>query len=395
MPSYVDIAGWINNTYEDRSRAAQYDSRKRSRALAEMDTNANPTTRAPKRTRANKTATTPLADNDENADLIDTDQTPRATILSAYPLLPHAPSFTLPPATTGSQQWYSNDAGSSANSDTSGQSGSSKRRKRSESPQKQIAARRFAVYPIQYATISPLSALPEDVKSLVRPIKPISQNIAVLPSTPHTPEMETVVGDGEPEDDLPLFRDLFHKDAERQTVPCLADVQRLVEEAAYNQDNGALEATWNCHVLFPVLEMARKHCRYRHQLRWCNITPAAIHPKSLVPDQRDNEKIQPRKVDFCLSVQLDEEVQRRLALENVQLNQTDYGPPSSTMPWCSVSKPSCSVTGDPKRGTKSPRGQKRRSNNCASYCNVPGIQPKQSHHSRSYSSKAMIGLFGA
>ena len=159
-------------------------------------------------------------------------------------------------------------------STSSSRSGNSKRSKMSNSPRKEVAARQFARYPITYAVIARLADLPEDVRTLIERMMDISDRLGVLPETSRTKEVESAIGSDIARQDERLFKNVFHSDTCRDMVPALGDVRELVQETLYNENNGALEATWNCHVHFCAMEMARRSSQYRHQVRWCNITQA-------------------------------------------------------------------------------------------------------------------------
>nr|OQO32490.1 hypothetical protein B0A51_00899 [Rachicladosporium sp. CCFEE 5018] len=318
MSSYVDIAGWVNSTTGVTSNP-DTKGRKRTRPLAEMDANAT----TPKRPNIGKPAA--LADVDgvesENAGFDDIDETPRAPRSSStLPLLPNAPVLGRPPSTSSSKRSCSEDEDNSSR--RSGQSSSSKRSERSGSPLKQSSDRQYGLYPVMYAAgdMSIPSKLPKAVVGLVKALRSIARDIAVLPLACDTPAIREAFGG------VDIEETLFHDHAAGDAAPVLEEVSDLVEKTAACKSDGAFESAWNCEVHYPLLEMARKSSRHKHTLRWHNITNASISPPSLVPYLREKEKIQSRKVDFSLSIQLPYSVKRHLAEQNLQLNQTDYGP---------------------------------------------------------------------
>ncbi|USW59736.1 hypothetical protein Slin15195_G130550 [Septoria linicola] len=320
MPSYVDIAGWVNSTNGATSIPVAR-GRKRTCPLAEIDANATATTF--KRLRIGK-PTAPAAVigvQSENADLEVIDDPPCAPrSSSALPLLSNAPVLGRPSSTSSSKWSCSEDEESSSR--RSGQSGSSKRSNRSGSPLKQSGERQSGLYPITYAAgdMNIPSKLPKAVQRLVKPLKGIARDIAVLPLASDTPAMREAIGSDDMEETL------FHDHATGDAVPALEEVIELVEKTVACKSDGAFEFAWNCEVHYPLLEMARKSSRHKHTLRWHNITNASISPPSLVPDLREREKVQSRKVEFGLALQLPYSVKRHLAQQNLQLNQSDYGP---------------------------------------------------------------------
>ena len=59
------------------------------------------------------------------------------------------------------------------------------------------------------------------------------------------------------------------------------------------------------------------------QLTNCRTT-AAIEPQELVPEITQRERVQSKKADFAISLELGEETERCLAQAGIQLNQTTY-----------------------------------------------------------------------
>ena len=53
-------------------------------------------------------------------------------------------------------------------------------------------------------------------------------------------------------------------------------------------------------------------------------TTAAIEPQELVPELTQRERVQSKKADFAISLELGEDTERRLAQAGIQLNQTTY-----------------------------------------------------------------------
>ncbi len=229
MPSYVDIAGWVDSTTGATSRPVARGC-KRTRALVEMDANATATT--PKRLRIGK-PTAPAAVigvQSENAGLDDIEDTPRAPrSSSALPLLSNAPALGRPPSTSSSKRSCSENEENSSR--RSGQSGSSKRSKRSGSPLKQSSDRQYGLYPIIYAAgdMNIPSKLPKAVEGLVKPLKGIARDIAVLPLAYDTPAMREAVGGVDMEETL------FHDHAAGDAVPALEEVSELVEKTPSTQ----------------------------------------------------------------------------------------------------------------------------------------------------------------
>lgn len=348
MPSYVDIAGWIDSIATPHFPSSVSRGRKRPREIAEMDATATAST--PKRIRTGKhiatsTSVTPatsigIHSEHENAppeEEVD-DDTPRGPrTSSALPLLSKAPILNRPPSTpsSNSKRSYSEDDDSSSH--RSGRSGDSKRSRRTGSSLKQSSDRQYALYPIRTAVadMENVSMLSKALQDLARPLKAISRDIAVLPRACDTPAMRKAVvvedvgesvfrGDGaECAGNMSSAGDLG------DTITPLEAVHELVRKAAHCKRDGAYESAWNCEVHYPLLEMARRCSRHADKVSWHNITNACIHPASLVPSLRDKEKVQSRKVDFGLSIQLSYLMKKRLAQygqRGLQLNQTDYRP---------------------------------------------------------------------
>ena len=321
MPSSIEIETWASGVCGAESPPlAPARKRKRSSILTEMDPNIPLTTPQKRRNRAQELNHD--TSRDHEASLVDVDETPKAKVqpTTSLKLRDDAPLFDPARQVKRSHSEDDDDSTSSSRSENS------KRSRRSNSPRKEIAARQFARYPITYAVIARLADLPEDVRTLMEPMLDISERVGVLPETSRTREVEAAIGSGVARRDERLFKNVFHNDPCRDMVPALDDVRELAQETLYNEDNGALEATWNCHVHFCAMEMARRCSQYRHQARWCNITQARIEPQFLLSELRDDERVRTRKVDFGLAILLNSQMQKALYQERVQLNQTLYGP---------------------------------------------------------------------
>ncbi|SMR64934.1 unnamed protein product [Zymoseptoria tritici ST99CH_3D1] len=292
---------------------------KHKRALAEMDVNAEMGT--PKRRAAsNAKVGTP---GDAPFDIPTTDTTPRP--VSRIPLLSDAPE---PPDFRQTKRARDHiDSESSAHSSTA--SGSKKSR-RSESPQKEMALRGMNIqYPVAQASLvnpEDLTSAPEDVRSLAELMYSVKDSVDILPRAANTPEWRAALTSGSDQRDQRNFQTLFRADDPANDhvdfLPDKTHLCELVEEARENMIRFASEPAWNSSVHHPLLNTSLRGAR--HNFRFDNITTARIVPAALLPVPADTS--QSRKVDFCLTFKVPDDIKRRLGARDIHLNQTDYTP---------------------------------------------------------------------
>ncbi|SMR65007.1 unnamed protein product [Zymoseptoria tritici ST99CH_3D1] len=345
MPSYIDIARWVQDSVDTTTittttttAASLPPARYRhKRVLAEMDANADRNT--PKKRRAlnkqdDNVLLIPADEDEENVD-VDVNVTPRPLqqppplLHSQLPisrtnlsLVDSAPNF--PPRRPDDR---SNKRSMADDATSSTSARSSKASRRLASPQKEAAARAFALYPVAQGTLAVLGEdTPQDVLDLVDKMEGVRDNRRILPKSQDNPEWRRALQTRKPQHDAHVLRTIFKDvDVAGEPAPDRQHLARLVCKAEQHRVRGASEAAWNSAVHHPLLEASLVDSRFDADFRFENITTATISPLALPPSVFSAGG-DARKVDFCLAFDIPPDLKAVLVERQVHLNQTEYTP---------------------------------------------------------------------
>jgi hypothetical protein len=204
-----------------------------------------------------------------------------------------------------------------------------KRKRGSRSPTKRLTDREYSnVLPTQRRPIKSLEEIPASLHLMIKTLTGLGKGKGVL----HERDAELLPrlsGGLDPEMDAAMLargEAAAVRDQLGQAVPW-ETVSHLERKAERNFKDGSPESAWNVEVHGPLLDAALLTSSHRHLLDVRDITTARIHPASLLGDATvTNKAVESKRVDFCVSVQLDLARYKPALHRIASLNHTDYNP---------------------------------------------------------------------
>ncbi|KXS93975.1 hypothetical protein AC579_2072 [Pseudocercospora musae] len=333
-----EIEKWLESAAPTRARPLN----PKKRALIEMSANATPQpSRKAKARRIDEGCdkVDVFVDREGSEEEIETPRPPMPMPMRAMPPLPQGtPSAT--PILSPTQK-SRHDADSRSRSQSHSQSevsvgtGSSVggKRKRTGSPTKKWSDQLVAQYPVRRQPVQRIPDLPPDLQELVLAMHEIKYMRGIL----HERHIvwKGDVGPGVPREDDNMFTQTAEEGEKRDqlgTVPDLAWARKRFERAQHCLARVFAEAEWNCFVYSRLLEKALEGTRYNTRANCAYIPSARIHPPDLVPLATRTSLSESKKVDFCITLELNDdpswdldELQQSLYSVGVDsLNHTDY-----------------------------------------------------------------------
>lgn len=201
---------------------------------------------------------------------------------------------------------------------------------RSASPVKKITDMRFFSNPVVMKLFDDFAEhIRDDLWKIHRQIHRFSRGIGVISASSRDDIRSRL------ERSFRIIDDDAFGETELPT-PSAAGVAHLVGHAQTCDKKGHGEASWNCMVHSPLLDMALCECGYR--IGFLNCTTSRIQPTELIPTNHLGQVAESKMVDFAIYLEEDPELIKamktmttRHRLVPVSINQT-FDPPLCTSP---------------------------------------------------------------
>lgn len=218
---------------------------------------------------------------------------------------------------------YASSSSATEDVQSSTSAASCRKRRRIESPTKQMAALRNADFSLGQRVIRRARDLPAALQPLISGFQRIQHAQGIVsPDDLSTSLLDRL-------DDVVSSTVLASPErAGLGRCPDLGSASDTVDYVTQRIISGASEPHWNSTVHSRLFDMAWRLSEHRSRTLWHNISTAAVHPAPLLPLLVDRmQHSHSKKADFCLSIRFDRDVERRLSKIGVMsLSQTDYPP---------------------------------------------------------------------